>query len=270
MPHVALAHLSLLTYLAVLSFLFAAGTTKGLIGVGTPAIAVPLLNLVLDLPATVALLSVPLILTNIPQAIEGDPLCVVLKRLLPVFLGLAFGVFVGITLLALVASIYLKPVVGLILISIAATMLLSPRVRVPRHLEPIASPAAGIVGGLTGGLAASPGPFVFLYLLALGIERDRFVQYASMFLIVAATLMTLALGGEGLLSRSDAVVSVIASVPIFAGMWVGRRVRHLLSQSLFRKLVIGLVAISGVLLATDNLRFSLISPPPSLAEVLPR
>jgi len=260
MTHIALTQLSLLTYVAVLSFLFAAGTTKGLIGVGMPTIAVPLLNLVLDLPATVALLSIPLILTNIPQAIEGDPLRAVLKRLAPIFLGLVLGVFIGITLLAAVRSVYLKPIVGMILISIAGAMLVSPCVRVPRHLEPVASPAAGIIGGLTGGLAASPGPFVFLYLIALGIERDRFVQYASMFLIVAATLMTLTLGGEGLLTRSDAVVSAIASAPIFAGMWVGRRVRHLLSQELFRKLIIGLVVTSGLLLVTDNLRFGLLSP----------
>ncbi len=246
MPPINLTDLSLLSFAGVLSFLFAAGTTKGLVGVGMPIIAVPLLSLVLDLPETVALLSVPLIITNIPQAINGDPLAVVLKKLGPIFLGLVVGVFVGISLLASVRSAFLKPVVGLVLIAIALLMLLSPRVKVPKKLEPVASPAAGVIGGLAGGLAALPGPFVFMYLLALGIERDRFVQYSSMFLTVAATLMTITLGAKGLLGWNAAMISTLATLPIFAGMWVGGNIRQFVSPELFRKIILGIVVASGL------------------------
>src|SRR5205823_3175648 len=117
---------------------------------------VPLLSLVLDLPATVALLSIPLIITNIPQAIDGDPFDVVIRKLGLLFIGLIVGVFVGISLLASVRMTLLKPVVGIVLIAVAMLMLFSPRVKVPRRLQPVASPAAGIVGGLAGGLAALP------------------------------------------------------------------------------------------------------------------
>jgi hypothetical protein len=89
----------------------------------------------------------------------------------------------------------LKPVVGIALVSIAVLMLLSPRLIVSKTVEPVASPVVGVIGGLLGGLAALPGPLVFIYLIALGIERDRFVQYSSMFLAVAASLMAITLGG---------------------------------------------------------------------------
>src|SRR5205085_2883340 len=151
--------------------------------------------------------------------IQGDPVATVLKRLAPIFVGLVVGVFLGVSLLASTSPAILKPVVGIILIMIAVLMLFSPRLAVPSRAEPIASPIAGLVGGVAGGLAALPGPFVFMYLLALGIDRDRFVQYSSMFLTVAATLMTLMLGGKGLLSWNDAAISTLATLPIFAGMW---------------------------------------------------
>ena len=51
--------------------LVTAGAAKGLIGVGMPIVAMPLVSHIIDLPAAVALLSIPLVLSNLRQAIEG-------------------------------------------------------------------------------------------------------------------------------------------------------------------------------------------------------
>src|SRR5262249_27151903 len=92
----------------IVMMLLMAGVTKGLIGVGMPSVAVPLLSLVVDLPTIVVLLSIPLVISNIPQALEGDEIGVVVRRLLPVFCGLAFGVVIGVDLLATVSVQFLK------------------------------------------------------------------------------------------------------------------------------------------------------------------
>jgi uncharacterized membrane protein YfcA len=230
---------------ALLIGLFAAGATKGLIGVGMPIVAVPILTLIVELPIVVGLLSIPLIITNVPQALQGDRAAVVLRRLAPILCGLAVGVVIGVRLLATIDPAALKPVVGIVLIAVAVSMLLSPRLVVPKAAEPFASPVVGIVGGILGGLAALPGPFVFIYLIALGIKRDQFVQHSSMFLVVAATLMAIALGGGGLMGWSDALISAAASLPVFLGMWAGTYVRQFVSPELFRKLILGVVMLSG-------------------------
>jgi uncharacterized membrane protein YfcA len=49
MGQIDVTHLPYISLLAVLLALFAAGTTKGLIGIGMPIVAVPLLNIVVDL-----------------------------------------------------------------------------------------------------------------------------------------------------------------------------------------------------------------------------
>ena len=57
--------------IAVVISLVIAGVTKGAIGVGMPIVAIPLLALFIDIKAAVVLLTIPLILSNIPQALEG-------------------------------------------------------------------------------------------------------------------------------------------------------------------------------------------------------
>ena len=47
------------------------GIVKGVVGIGLPLVLIPLLTPVLDMPVAVALLTVPMIATNIGQAAEG-------------------------------------------------------------------------------------------------------------------------------------------------------------------------------------------------------
>jgi uncharacterized membrane protein YfcA len=49
---------------------------------------------------------------------------------------------------------------------------------------------------------------------------------------------------------NDAVISTVATLPIFAGMWAGTSVRNCVSQDLFRKLIVIVVAISGAQILT--------------------
>lgn len=246
MAHIDLINMPAAIIAVIILMLVMAGMTKGLIGIGMPIIAVPLLNLVVDLPTSVAILSVPLVISNIPQALEGDKIGMVVRRLLPVLCGLAVGVVIGVHLLTSVSVQLLKPIVGSILIVVVLLMLLSPHFTVRREQEKYLGPIAGMIGGILGGLAALPGPFVFVYILALGLSKDRFIQYSSMFLVVAATLMTISLGGMGALRWADFLGSTLAVVPILVGMKLGTSVRTLVSTPMFRTLILAVVMISGL------------------------
>jgi uncharacterized membrane protein YfcA len=246
MVSVDLLHLSIATVAAIGAMLLIAGATKGLIGIGMPIVALPLLNLVVDLPVAVAILSIPLIISNVPQALTGDKASVVLSRLFPLLCGLVIGIVVGVCLLTSVRIDILKPIVGIILILVVGLMLVAPHFAVAKQHEKYLGPIVGFLGGVLGGLAALPGPFVFVYILALGFSKDRFVQYSSMFLVVAATLMTITLRGFGALGWMDLVGSAIAVIPILVGMKLGTGLRTLLSPPLFRKIIPGVVMLSGI------------------------
>ena len=91
---------------AVACSLIVAGLLKGIIGVGMPVVALPLLSLFIDVKSAAMLLSMPLIFSNLPQALEGGRTGQCLMQLMPVILGMIPGLFLGVrALLALDAEL---------------------------------------------------------------------------------------------------------------------------------------------------------------------
>src|SRR5258708_24265876 len=90
---------------AVVCSLIIAGLLKGIIGVGMPAVALPLLSLFIDVKSAAMLLSMPLILSHLPQALEAGKTGRCLMQLMPLILGTIPGLFLRLrALLALDAN----------------------------------------------------------------------------------------------------------------------------------------------------------------------
>ena len=81
---------------AVVCSLIVAGLLKGVIEVGMPVVALPLLSLFIDIKSAAMLLSIPLIFSNVPQALEGGKTGRCLMQLMPVILGMVPGLFLGV------------------------------------------------------------------------------------------------------------------------------------------------------------------------------
>ncbi len=226
--------------------LVAAGTVKGTIGVGMPVVALPLLSAFVEVRAAVALLSLPLVLSNIPQALENGAAVARLKRLFPVLLGMVPGVAVGVQLLEAGADPRLaSAAAGVALILAAALMLAAPKLRVdPRHAV-TAGVAVGFLGGVMGGAAALPGPLVFAFLMAKGLRGGEFTGEASMFLVVSSLALTVALAGTGGFDWQDAMISAGALVPVALGMYAGQKLRGRIAPEIFKRLVLLAVLASG-------------------------
>src|SRR3954451_21686533 len=91
---------------AVACSLILAGLLKGIIGVGMPVVALQLLSLFIDIKSAAMLLSMHLIFSNLPQALEGEQTGRCLRQLMPVILGTIAGLFIGVRiLLALDANV---------------------------------------------------------------------------------------------------------------------------------------------------------------------
>ena len=250
--------------IVIAAILFVAGTTKGMIGIGLPTVAIPLLSIVLPLPTAVAALAIPVLITNLAQAFGADRIGAAFRVLWPILAGTAGGIMIGVRLLTSLSPDILKPVIGVALIGVATLMFLAPRLHCPDRFATIASPIAGIGSGILGGLAGQSAPIMSLYLLSRGITGNRFVQYCSLYLIFSSIGLTLALGSAGAISWGGATVSTACSIPILLGMWVGRRVRAGIPEALSRKLVLGMVVLGGLSMVHLPL-FAIFSTPASHA-----
>ena len=151
---------------AVVCCMIVAGLLKGTIGVGMPVVALPLLSLFIDIKSAAMLLSMPLIFSNLPQALEGGNTGRCLMQLLPVILGTIPGLFLGVqALLALDANLA-KSAAGVLLMVVGCVTLLAPRLHLQSRFVFPSGIAFGFLGGILGGIAAMSGPLVFIFLLA--------------------------------------------------------------------------------------------------------
>ena len=119
---------------AVVCSLIVAGFLKGIIGVGMPVVALPLLSLFIDVKSAAMLLSMPLIFSNLPQALEGGKTGWCLVQLMPVILGMIPGLFLGVRVLLALDANVAEIIAGLVLMGVGGVTLLAPKLQLQSRL----------------------------------------------------------------------------------------------------------------------------------------
>src|ERR1700687_1356867 len=148
---------------AVVFSLIVAGLLKGIIGVGMPVVALPLLSLFIDIKSAAMLLSMPLIFSNVPQALEGGKTGRCLMQLMPVILGMIPGLFLGVRILLALDANVAKIIAGLVLMGVGGVTLLAPKLQLQSRLVSPTGITFGFLGGVLGGIGGRSGAVVFIF-----------------------------------------------------------------------------------------------------------
>jgi uncharacterized membrane protein YfcA len=240
---------------ALICSLIVAGLLKGTIGVGMPVVALPLLSLFIDIKSAAMLLSMPLILSNLPQALEGGRTVQCFMQLRPVILGMVPGLLLGVEVLLALDANVAKIIAGVVLMGVGGVTLLAPKLELPPRLILPAGITFGFFGGVLGGIAAMAGPLVFIFMLAKGLRGQAFTKEASLYLVVSAGLLAVLLTASRQFSWLDVSVSTAAMLPVWLGMSIGQHLRDRIAPETFKKLVLIAVIAAGA----DLLRLGLFS-----------
>ncbi|WP_337660085.1 sulfite exporter TauE/SafE family protein [Anderseniella sp. Alg231-50] len=237
--------------LALLAVTFvAAGFVKGTIGLGLPTVTLAVLTLPLGLKTSLAVVVIPLMVTNLWQALTGPHLKEILTRFWPFLLTAIVGVWGGIQVLAAARSDYLVAMLGIILVLnslISFTRFRTPAPAPERETlwSVICSALGGLMFGMTGNFIV-PG---ILFLQALGMHRDMLVQALGVTFVTISTTLAVSLTSRSLMTGDLTVISTLALIPAFFGLWLGRRYRQSISEAQFSRLFfIGLLIIGCSLL----------------------
>jgi uncharacterized membrane protein YfcA len=232
-----------------------AGVVKGVLSLGLPLIGMPLLTLVVDLPTAIAVLMVPLVLSNLIQAIEGRGTVAMLKRFWPLIVCLVGGTFVGTRLFATLDRQVLLLTVGGLVIVLSTFSIMQPHVSIPRRMETWLGPPVGFVSGVIGGMSTLFGPLLAVYVVGLKMPRDDFVKAISLLFVIAASCLMLGGTAQGVAGAQELTFSAVAMIPVYFGMLVGQRVRRHINPDQFRLLVLGVVWLTGANLIRMGLGF---------------
>jgi uncharacterized membrane protein YfcA len=254
-PHIALSHSLLWPTLHALSFrgwtliictLIAGGIVKGVVSIGVPLIAIPLLTGILSVKQAVLLLSLPIIIGNIPQALEGGQTWPTLKNIGFLVLGAVLGIALGVKILLAIPTHTATGIAGLILASACVLMLFVPKFTLPKRTAAPAGLVLGFISGLMEGIAAIPGPLLATYLLATGSTGKRFTKEIALVLVISVAVLIVVFGQSRHATPADLLISALAAIPVVLGIILGRPLRDALPPSAFRIIVLIFIFLAAI------------------------
>jgi uncharacterized membrane protein YfcA len=170
------------------------------------------------------------------------------NRLWPFLLGGAFGVPVGVAILAWANPDYMRAGVGALLIAYSLYGLARP------SMQPILSGGApadagvGLLNGVLCGATGLAGIIVTIWCGLRGWSKDvqRTVFQPTGVAIFAMSAVWL--GVSGTVDAALVRLFVIGLPILLAGTWLGLRLYGRVSEAGFRKIVLALLLVSGVAL----------------------
>jgi uncharacterized membrane protein YfcA len=242
----------LLIGLVVVAYL-AAGSVKGVIGMGLPTVAIAVLASIMSPAKAAAILIAPSLATNVWQMVAGPYLGAAVKRLGPMLIGIWLGAWAGAGILTGGNSRLAALGLGVVLIVYALIGLSRVQFSIPHRHEVWAGPLVGLV---TGVILAATGIFVIPalpYMQAIGLEKDELVQALGLHFTNSTVVLAAVLWTGSAFDTQLALLSLLAIVPAVIGMVLGQRVRALVSVGTFRVCLFALLLILGGQLVARNL-----------------
>jgi len=230
----------------------AAGFVNGLSGTGYALVALGFwLHAMSPVTAAplVAFCAVGGHIQSLPRIWKG----VIWSRLWPFLAGGLIGVPVGTALLGFVRVQPLKVGVGLLLIVYCAWMGLVRRPPIVMGGGRLADGAAGLGGGILGGMASLSGPIPVIWVQLRGWTAlaQRGVNQPFNMSVLALSLA--AAGVAGFLDRTFFVWAAICLPVTLVGAQIGLGLYGRIDDAQFRRLVIVLLGLSGVTLIASSL-----------------
>lgn len=234
-----------LTLFAIVAILLA-GTVKGAVGLGLPTTALGLLTLAIDPRTAIALVLIPMFVSNVWQLYRAGHVRRTLKRY-AIFAGTL--VVVAAVTLALTAGVperLLLAVLGMLMLVYSAISLTRWAPEIPERLDRWGQGIAGAISGLFGGLVGIWAPPMAVYLAARKATKDEFVRASGLILGIGSLPLILGYVREGFLTRDLIFASILLLIPTFAGFALGERMRGWMSEEGFRRAILIFFALMGL------------------------
>lgn len=154
------------------------------------------------------------------------------------------GIGLGILVVRAVEPDYIKLLASTVVIVAALLLMRGWR---PKHANaPAAGPFAGLLSGILSPTTGMDGtPIVFL-LSSRDYDIPSFRSTITVYYYLLIPVTILALVQQGLLGREDVVRSLAVVPPVVIGTFIGQRLVKHLSIEHFRRIVFGLLLVSGI------------------------
>jgi uncharacterized membrane protein YfcA len=238
------------TIVTVISAFLIAGIVKGALGMGLPTISVAIMGMALGLREAIPVLMIPSFLANLWQFTRPGPIMPLFKRFGALNAAACIGIWGGTLLLFRIDPAIINTLFGAVVVVYAAINLMHVNFTLPPGREKLLAPSVGLFSGLLSGVSGSLLLPVVVYLQALKLDKDTFIQATGLSLFIGTVVWAASLYSEGAMTREAWILSAIAVPPILVGMTIGHWLRGRIPDTKFRTAVY----ISLIVLAANLVR----------------
>ncbi len=222
------------TLAAITVAFLVAGTVKGMVGMGLPTISVAIMGGVLGLREAIPILMVPSLIANIWQSARPNPIGPLLRRFALINAASCVGIWIGTIVLFRVDPRLLSAVLGVVIVVYALISVLAVELDATQRQERTLAVPVGLFSGILTGSTGSLLLPNIVFLQALHLSRDTFVQATGLTLLVGTVVWAVTLYSEGAMGPSAWLLSAFALIPTLLGMAAGGWLRGRIPESWFR------------------------------------
>lgn len=232
--------------LLVICAFLTAGVVKGIIGMGLPTTAIAIMTLAIDPRQAIGLILIPMVITNGWQVYRSGGILAALRRYLPMELTLIAGVAITVVLSRNAPDHLLFGSLGIAVLCFVAVNIIGRPPAIPVRHDRTAQVLTGVVAGVLGGFTSVWAPPMAIYLAARQVPKDEFVRASGLLIFLGSLPLTAGYALQGNLPLPAAGLSLVLLVPALLGFSAGERLRHNLSETRFRKVMLAAFLLMGL------------------------
>lgn len=248
----------------VVVVMFIAGIVKGCIGMGLPLIASSLLVLFFSPLQVLSIIAPTIFFTNFLQAFRYGNFIIFVKTYWPFLSCLLFGI----TLTAYTASsvnprwIYFSISLALVMFLLSNIKSLLQAVKTNALDTPISDKKrkiwgviAGLFAGIIGGLSSAWGPPSVIYFQWLGLKKEDFIGALGWSFFIGSIPLNISYMANGIMTTENFPLAFAGLFSAVVAFTIGEKLRHLVNEQLFKKLVLLFLTIMAVHLFIEFLSY---------------
>jgi uncharacterized membrane protein YfcA len=231
----------------VLALVFSA-FIKGSLGLGFSTICLAILVNIIELKTAISIVILPSLVSNLIVMFEAGKLQISLKIFWLMIVMTAPGMLLGLQLLRQTDNSMSIKLLAIVLFLYGCWGLRNRQFKIPNKLIPTLNPIIGFMTGVINGATGSQIFPVMPYLLSLNISKDILVQTINLSFTLSSLIMLISLSQLNALNTASILTYSLGILPVMLGVYIGGKVRNRLDQERFKKAVMILIVILGLLL----------------------
>ena len=237
--------------LVFLLFIFLiSGVIKGFLGIGMPTAAMSFLTLVFDPIEAVALLIIPIVVTNFIQFKNSKYRRETIVSYWVLAISLVISSLITSLFITKISTNFLTLSIGMAMLMMSLNEILGISVRSSgsKKIQVI----VGILSGFLGGMSSIFAPLVTMFLIAKGVDKERFISATGFLFLLGSLFLLVGLTINNVLGYSIISKSLYGLIFILLGFKIGEALRKNINSMYFEKAILIMFAVMGIRLILSS------------------